>query len=127
MRDKRGLTLIEMVIVVVIILLLFTLAVPNFLRSIERTRWTEARTVLGMLRAAQIRYKLKYNSYATDIDSLDLDISTPKYFTFSVANDEQNLAKAWRNSVAPVGFTGLYMKVKKSGEFDYEGLPAWLQ
>lgn len=91
---RKAFTLIELIIVVIIIGILASIAIPQFNKTMERSRIAEASAVLGALRGAQLRYKLENTNYATDYTKLDID--TPnydgsgnpngKFFTYNVAN-----------------------------------------
>ncbi|MCM8783045.1 MAG: prepilin-type N-terminal cleavage/methylation domain-containing protein [Candidatus Omnitrophica bacterium] len=125
---KRGFTLLELLIVIIIVGVLATLALPNFLRGVERARWSEAKSVLGALRGAQIRYKAQYETgYATSINDLDVSITgdTGKHFSFSVSNDANTLATATRSAGDYMGQT---ISISELGNFTYSaGVPTWLQ
>ncbi len=53
-----------------------SLALPNYLLSVERTKASEGAQMLEALLNAQRRHLLEYNDYVegTDINQLDLDI-----------------------------------------------------
>ena len=63
LRHKRGLTMIELMIVVAIIGILATVAIPNFARYQNRTRRSEAFTNLGSLAKTQKAYYAEYGIY----------------------------------------------------------------
>ena len=52
---KKGFTLIELLVVVLIIGILSSIALPNYKRSVERTRVAEAQTLLRAIYEAQER------------------------------------------------------------------------
>jgi type IV pilus assembly protein PilA len=61
------------------------------LKSVERTKASEAFSYLGAVRAAQERYIAKEGTYADDISKLDINQVAPKYFdnptAVTVTND----------------------------------------
>ena len=59
----RGLTLIEMIIVVIIIGILATLAVPQYLSVKERALDKEAQANLAAIQAAEKNYRIEKGSY----------------------------------------------------------------
>ncbi|MFH1094100.1 MAG: type II secretion system protein [Candidatus Omnitrophota bacterium] len=56
MRKSAGFTLIELITVVVVIGILVTIALPNYARSVERSRCTFALNNLKAMRSAAIIY-----------------------------------------------------------------------
>ena len=62
-RNKRGFTLIELMIVVAIIGILAAIAIPNFLRFQLRARSSEGKTNIGALRTAQESFRAEFGSY----------------------------------------------------------------
>jgi len=104
---------------------------PAVLRAVEKTRWAEAKQLLGTLRAAQLRYKEEYvNRYADSIDKLDVDYSPPKYFNITVANNPGNVAQADRNKVNDtfnLNYNRACIWIDKEGAFTYRRVPEWLK
>jgi len=66
----EGFTLVEVVIVCVVIGILATIALPRFVRVIEKARTSEARNVLGVIRDAQSSYFLEYDVFTTNMGRL---------------------------------------------------------
>jgi len=62
-KDKKGFTLIELMIVVAIIGILAAIAIPNFLRFQARAKQSEAKQNLGAIYTAYISYFSDYNIY----------------------------------------------------------------
>ena len=80
-RSRKGFTLVELAVVIVIIGVLAAFGVPRFLKSVERSKAAEAFSYLSAVRAAQERYCAREGTYASDLTLLDIQMSTPKYFT----------------------------------------------
>jgi type IV pilus assembly protein PilE len=66
MRRQRGMTLIELMIVVVIVAVLASIAVPSYRSYVLRTHRVEAKTALLNLAAAQEKHYLQNNTYAAN-------------------------------------------------------------
>lgn len=89
--SRKGFTLIELVVAVLIIGILAAIAVPRYIRVVEKSRAAEAKNILGLIRAAQVSYGLEIDFYTTDIPSLSLDVPTGGcvpgyYFTYSITD-----------------------------------------
>jgi len=91
---SRGMTLIELVIVVSIIGLLAAIAVPSYRQYVLRANRAEAKSALLNLAAAQEKFYLQNNTYATNSlistaapTGLGLPATTEKgYYTLTIAN-----------------------------------------
>jgi type IV pilus assembly protein PilE len=70
---QRGITLIELMVVVVVVAILASIAVPSYRNYMIRTQRTEARTALLQLQAAQEKFYLQNNRYTEDLVSAPAD------------------------------------------------------
>ena len=75
MNNKKGFTLIELLVVVLIIGILAAMALPQYFKAVERSRMSEAVTLLANIAQAQQRKYLQINKYTKDFRGLDV---TPK-------------------------------------------------
>jgi len=72
MNNNKGFTLIELLVVVLIIGILAAMALPQYFKAVERSRMTEAVTLLGNIAQAQQRKYLQINKYAQQYNGLDV-------------------------------------------------------
>jgi len=77
---RKGFTLVELAVVIVIIGVLAAFGVPRFLKSVERTKASEAFAYLAAVRSAQERYIAKEGIYADAVSKLDITQAAPKNF-----------------------------------------------
>ena len=89
----HGFSLMEVMIVVVIIGILAALAYPNLGKYLKRARQTEAKTNLSAIYTAQKIYFTLHQSYAEDINELDLSLAQGLY-TFTIQEASKNTFKA---------------------------------
>ena len=71
-KTNKGFTLIELLVVVLIIGILAAMAMPQYFKAVERSRMTEADTLLGSIAQAQRRKFLQTNRFATKYTGLDV-------------------------------------------------------
>ena len=107
---KDGFTLMELSVVVLMIGLLAAIALPQYVRAVEKSRYAETEELLQSLFNAQQRYYLTHNRYAEKFSDLDIEFPnidgeneteqtlTTRHFEYSLAdvNGANNLAKAKR-------------------------------
>ena len=91
MRNKmRGVTLIELVVVVAIVALLATIALPSYRQFLLRSHRVEAKAALLNVAAAQEKFYLQNNTYTTELadappDGLGLAATTENgYYTIAI-------------------------------------------
>lgn len=71
---NKGFTLIELLVVVLIIGILSAVALPQYTKAVEKSRATEAITLLGNLANAEDIYKMSTGSYTGDLSLLDIQL-----------------------------------------------------
>jgi type IV pilus assembly protein PilE len=66
--NQRGITLIELMIVIVVLAIVVGIAVPSYRNYVLRAHRADATAALLKVRAAQERFFLQNNRYATDAE-----------------------------------------------------------
>jgi type IV pilus assembly protein PilA len=69
-RNRRGFSLIELLIVIAIILILITIAVPNLTRARMHAQETAALAAIKTIHTAQVQYYSTYGRYAASLTEL---------------------------------------------------------
>jgi prepilin-type N-terminal cleavage/methylation domain-containing protein len=86
LKNKKGFTLIELMIVVAIIGILAAIAIPNFMNYQCKARQSEAKSNLGAIRVAQETYMAENNTYAADIVNLSWETKGETEYTYSITS-----------------------------------------
>ena len=71
-NNNKGFTLIELLVVVLILGILAAMAMPQYFKAMERSRMTEAVTLLANIAQAQQRKYMQINAYAKNYSGLDV-------------------------------------------------------
>jgi len=130
---RKGFSLVELSVVVIIIGVLAAFGIPRLLKSVERSKSSEAFKYLASVRAAQERYQAREGTYAADLALLDMEQSAPKYFTVGAvaAGASTSLEDSWTLTLTRQGAAsgyGAYTVVFTEEGYDtvnstIEGLP----
>ena len=73
----RGMTLIELMVVVAIVAILSTLAVGSYRRYVLRANRTDATSALLRIQVAEEKFFLQNNVYTIDLSAAGLNVASP--------------------------------------------------
>ena len=76
-HPRGGFTLLELLMVVIIIGILAALALPQYLRTVERSRSAQVLLLMASIRGAELRYKAQDPGSLYTQTLTDLDIGVP--------------------------------------------------
>ncbi len=82
--NNRGFTLIELLVVVLIIGILAAVAMSQYKMAVEKSRATEALSVLKTIAQAQEVYFLSNSTYTNSFADLDITPPTSNYFDYAL-------------------------------------------
>jgi prepilin-type N-terminal cleavage/methylation domain-containing protein len=90
--NRKGFTLLELLIVIIIIGILASIALPQYTSTIEKARSGEAVINIGSIRVALDRYWYQNSALPANSNFLALDIDDPniivnKLYTYTFTND----------------------------------------
>jgi len=72
MKRERGVTLIELMIVVVVVSILTAVALPSYLTQVQKSRRAEAKSALTQIATMQQQFRTEQNRFTTDLTDLGL-------------------------------------------------------
>lgn len=129
MENKRGFTLLEIIIVIIIIGVLASLALPRFFKTVEFSRASEALANLSSIRSAMQRCYVIDNAYtacgvwtALDIEDPNLIATRLFDYTFTAIGLTTFTITATRVAGAPAGAITLEQDGRKTGTGSFESI-----
>ncbi len=110
-KVKKGFTLLELLVVVIIVGILASIAIPQYVKITEKSRASEARSILGTIRTAEAAFFQQNNVYTLTIANLDIDdpnaVPGVHYFSYAVT--------AMDNAAVPPTFTAIATRYTANG------------
>ena len=76
MKNKKGFTLLELLVVVLIIGILAAIALPQYKVAVGRAKFATLKNDVRAIKNALDRYYLANNNYITNLDDLDIEIKS---------------------------------------------------
>ncbi len=92
MKTMRGVTLLELMIVVVIIGILATVAYPSYREFVERAKLTEARALLLQIAINQDRFYLQNSTFGnmTDLQYDEPQLTDSEAYSVTIGSNDAN-------------------------------------
>ena len=82
MASQRGMTLVEMVVIICIAVTLIAIAIPKFMEAVTKNKMWDGMTTLMTFESAELAY-LAQSSKLGPIDSLVFSADSSEYFSFT--------------------------------------------
>ncbi len=106
---KNAFTLMELMLTVIVIAILVSIAIPNYINTVERARAREARATLESMRAAE-------QTYASERRTLQiLGVGDLPWTSVGLENPNKNARRSWEYDFDDLTQTGTAKR--KSGPY----------
>ena len=82
-HNRKGFTLIELMIVVVIIGILAALAIPRFMKATTKSKQTEAKQLLKQVYTMERAYRQENDTYIADFTAIGVEIPPTSRYAYA--------------------------------------------
>ena len=129
-RNARGFTLIELMVVVAIVGILASLAYPSFMSQVRKSRRSDAAVSMSSVQQAQERWRANKTAYASNTEMTTavpnglglLAITDGGYYTLTVSNNTATsyaltaTAVSTKSQIGDTGCTSLVITVTNGND-----------
>ncbi len=94
--NRKGFTLVELMVVIVIVGILAAVAIPKFTHASHKAKASEFPTILAQIFTAEAAYEAETGSFTTSFTSLNMSDPTnaSTYFTYSIPSADASTGNA---------------------------------
>ena len=107
-NKNSGFTLLEICIVAVIIAILAALAIPNYIRALERTKYAQCLAILKSMANAAADFHREKETFTEIYDISDLETQAGAYYYSGADNPD------WRFSIAATSTTTFSIQAQRT-------------
>lgn len=83
-HNRKGFTLIELMIVVVIIGILAALAIPRFMQATVKSRQSEAKGILKQIYTMERTFRQETGAYSVDLNGIGVEVPATAIYAYAV-------------------------------------------
>ena len=122
---RKGFTLLELLIVVIIIGVLAAVAVPQYMKAVERAKVSKAKTALGLIAQGQKMYRGENDTYVPVADGefdntlgdyVELtQVDTDDDWDYDVSGDEDTFTATATRTGGPGTYNGTTITLTDDG------------
>ena len=86
LRNSKGITLLELMIVVFIAGIIASLAIPRFMKTTAISKQSEAKGILKQIYTLERSWFQEYGSYTEDLAALGLELMAQRWHEYSIVS-----------------------------------------
>ena len=114
-----GFTLLEVLTAVGMVTVVTAVALPAHFRTVERGRQAEARLVLSLIRASELRYEAEQQTFTTAWNDLDIEDPSPQSTHFVYTLDDADATNFHASAARTISNPPPYrLVIDRSGRID---------
>ncbi len=87
-HNRKGFTLIELMIVVVIIGILAALAIPRFMQATTKSKQSEAKQILKQVYTMERAFRQETGAYSLNLNAIGVEIQADARYAYIVTSND---------------------------------------